>query len=189
MVQSDVILILLSLLFFSVTLNLVLTIKLQRKLITLNELVNPKLEVPIGTVIPNSSGRVLATNANWQMHAVSRPKALIFLSTRCPKCEHKLAQIDSMIAKAELQGLEIKLISYESGKRLRRFMKGNSLLANTVLVRRKSYRALNPKEMTPYYMFLDEEHIVQATGEVGDDNWLSLVNQLNEQPGPLENVA
>lgn len=41
-------------------------------------------------------------------------------------------------------------------------------------------RRLNPRRQAPFYLFLDEHLIVQASNLIGDEDWQSFLAQMDE---------
>ena len=134
----------------------------------------------IGAPVAAVMGRTLGDGAAVMLPAVEQPVALLFLSSRCPACRGKLAEIAGLLAPAAQAGLQIRLVSAEPAWRLRRFLSGDALRAAAVVVSARRYARLNPAMHAPYYQFVDAAGVLQAAGPIGDDDWLSLHAQMDE---------
>jgi hypothetical protein len=113
-----------------------------------------------------------------QLAGAGQARALLFLSSQCPKCRDKLPDIDLLLDAAAEAGLAMWLVSEEPGWRLRRFLRGRRLLERALLVSRHDYRSLNPNRASPAYQFIDHEGVLEASGFIGDSDWLALRAQL-----------
>ena len=162
----------------SVALNLKLTFSLLATVRALAE----GLPVPLqaGMALPAVMGRTLLARTGVALPAAERAGVLLFLSSQCPKCRTKLAEIDGLLAPARVAGVDIYLVSQEPAWRLRRFLHATGLPQVAVRLGRSGYRRLNPRLMSPAYVFVGHDGIVQASGMVGDDDWRSFCAQMDE---------
>lgn len=134
----------------------------------------------LGEHVAAVMGRMLDNGMPEMLPGVEQAVALLFLSSRCPSCRSKLPEIAGLLAPAEEAGLKIRLVSAEPAWRLRRFLVGDALRAITVRVSGRRYARLNPAMQAPYYMFIGPSGDLQAAGLIGDDDWLSLREQLEQ---------
>lgn len=111
-----------------------------------------------------------------------RANALVFLSSRCPKCRAKVPEIEGMVPLAEQAGLRVTLVTMESRRRLHGLL-GAGLAPACARVRGKQYRVLNPSLSTPHYLFIDADGALVARGDIGDDGWHRLRDQLDGERG------
>ena len=164
--------------FLLIALNLVLTLKLVNaiRFLTPAEKTKP---LPEGVSLPSFKAKVLQSNQPFSQHCLDeQARVLLFLSPVCPKCREKLPEIDLLLEDARQMGVAILLISDEKARKMKRFLKGTSLAAATLLVDKDTMKMVNPISASPYYLFLDQENTLQAQGFVGDDNWLGFVEQI-----------
>ena len=122
--------------------------------------------------------RTLVGRARVQLVEQGQPWVLLFLSSQCPKCRGKLPEIEQMFPVVQQAGLTMWLVSQERPWRLRRFLRGTSLHAHVARLGLDPYRTLNPMMSAPAYLFVSHEGALEATGLIGDENWLSLRTQL-----------
>jgi hypothetical protein len=144
--------------------------------------------LPLGLPLPATQGRRLSDGATLSLPIAERPLALLFLSSKCPKCKEKLPQLRAMLRLAGEAGVDLVLPSLEPAWRLRRFV-GSELAPHALLLDKASYKALNPMLQTPNYAFVGASGEVEATGMIGDDNWLAFQAQLDESANTDELAA
>lgn len=142
-----------------------------------------------GQALPQVTARLLAGGRRVQPGADGQPAVLLFLASRCPKCREKLAALERLLPQADAAGLALWLVSEEPARRLRAFFGSAALQAATARVSLRDYRLLNPQMSSPSYVFADHQGAVQATGLIGDENWLSLLEQLAAEPDRKECTA
>lgn len=131
-----------------------------------------------GERVPVVEAGALAAGARVRLAAPGQSWALLFLSSKCPKCREKLPGIDAMAGAAREAGLSMWIVSEEPRWRLRGFLRNTALAAMTARVDRTGYRTLNPNKASPAYLFVNHEGVLEASGLIGDDDWLALQAQL-----------
>lgn len=132
-----------------------------------------------GEPLPAVQARPLAGGARFQPGAGGQAAVLLFLASRCPKCQEKLAGIEELLPLARSAGLDLWLLSEEPARRLRAFLPGGILQGAAARLALRDYRRVNPLMSSPSYVFVNHEGIVEAAGLVGDADWLALVGQLH----------
>ncbi|WP_215403998.1 hypothetical protein [Janthinobacterium sp. JC611] len=135
-----------------------------------------------GQPLPAVYARPLAGGARFQPGASGQAAVLLFLASRCPKCEEKLAGIERLLPLARDAGLALWLLSEEPARRLLAFLPGKQLRAATARLALRDYRRVNPLMSSPSYVFVNYQGQVEAAGLIGDDDWLALVGQLHAEP-------
>jgi len=159
-------------------LGLALNIKLTLSVLHTTRRERDTLEaLPPGAPVPPVSARALHGGVVYRLAAGGRAAALLFLSSKCPKCKTKLAEIGSMLAPAEQAGLDIWIVSHEPAWRLRQFLRGFPL-TRALRLPLRDYKLLNPTLASPAYMMVNHEGVLEAAGMIGDDNWQDLRAQL-----------
>jgi len=166
---------------FSVALNLWLTFRLFR-LVRLSastgELPKP---LPVGSHIEPIQGQDFIEGAAIDLNEpVNLAKVYLFLSSECDKCKSKLSEILNVLDATEGQGVNLWLISMESKRRVSNFLSSPTLMGSTIKVTEDEYDRVNPTGASPYYMFVDHNNLLQAEGFIGDENWISFTQQLDE---------
>lgn len=160
---------------FALALNLQLTLSAARAARRGRDA--PERLLP-GQRMPVVAARAPGPGARIQLAAPGQSWALLFLSSKCPKCREKLPGIDAMAGSARAAGLAMWIVSEEPRWRLRGFLRNTALAALTARVDRVGYRTLNPSMATPAYLFVNHEGVLEAFGLIGDDDWLALQAQL-----------
>lgn len=107
------------------------------------------------------------------------PSVLLFLSPRCPSCREHLPVVGSILSKSQEAGFDLWIITPESRKRMKHFLKSSRLIESVLFIKKKDFKTLNPTSTYPFYMFLDEKCKLQASGIVGDDDWQSFTEQVS----------
>lgn len=169
--ESQIIYLSLGMLAFGLALTLKLAMAARRE-------AEPAVTLIPGDSVPPVDGRLLAGGTRVTLPVPGQPAALLFLSSRCPKCREKIPELESLIGAARDAGLAIWLVSEERAFRLRAFLGGSSLKALAVRTGLRDYQRINPNLLSPAYLFVDHEGSVEAAGFIGDDNWTSLRCQL-----------
>jgi peroxiredoxin len=183
--DSQIIYLALAVLAFAVALNLQLTISALHAARAERNAAEPLLA---GDPVPPVVGRPLDQWAVRQVVTEGQPVALLFLSSRCPKCRSKLAELEQMLPAARGAGLAVRLISREPAWRLRRFLDGRFPLPQVLRLSQRDYKLLNATGASPAYLFVNHEGILEASGLIGDENWLGLRAQLTDNH-VMENQA
>ena len=176
--DAAVMYIVLGIMLFSLTLNLMLTLNIMRVLQRLPMAEALPLTPPLQAVIPTMSATLLHTKQRISFNAGEQPPVLVFLSSRCPKCEEKKAEVEALLPLAAAAELHVWLVSSESSWRVKRFLSSAALQQRAVFTRPKHYKALNPRQVSPFYLFIDHEARLQAGGTLGDENWQSFREQM-----------
>lgn len=135
---------------------------------------------PPGEIIPAVTARPLQGGARRELPGAGMPAVLVFLSSTCPKCRQKLPELAGYLPLLDEAGLELWLVSREPRWRLQRFLRGSTLAAHALRVNMRSYRALNPTMSSPFYLFVDEEGRLQTGGTIGDENWETFRQQMQQ---------
>ncbi len=108
-------------------------------------------------------------------------KVLVFITSKCNKCKSKLPELRTSIEKAKDAGVFIWILSLETKKRMKNFLKDDILLDATMHTSQVTYDYLNPQGASPYYLFIDAENTLQAEGFIGDENWTSFIEQIKQE--------
>lgn len=184
MILSDSTLIfILGFLTLSVALNLWLSLRLVRAFRFLT--IPPKASLPNLTVGMQISDFPLDRMMDkkkltlYEYHEYA--KVLVFVTSKCPKCKTKLPELRASLEKAKAAGVFIWILSLETKKRMKSFLNDDVLLDATMHTSQAAYDYLNPQGASPYYLFIDAENTLQAEGFIGDENWMSFMEQLKQE--------
>ena len=178
--DSDVLAVILLLLALSVALNLKLSLHLVKVVGQLSAAAKAASIPPLGDVVDSFTARPLAGGAPLVLGGAGQPAVLLFLSSACPKCRHKLPEIARLAPLARDAGVALWLVSLEPAWRLRRFLHATALEASTVRVAAADYEILNPLMSSPSYLFISAAGTLDARGMIGDDDWRSFCEQMDE---------
>lgn len=173
--DSQILYLTLALLALGLALNIKLTLSVLHTARRERDVPEP---LPPGAPVPPVAARALRGGAVHRIGAGGQAAALLFLSSKCPKCKTKLAEIGRMLAPAEQAGLDIWIVSHEPGWRLRQFLRGAFPLTRALRVTLRDYKLLNPTLASPAYLMVDHQGVLEAAGMIGDDNWQDLRAQL-----------
>ena len=176
--EMTLIYIVLVILCLSVALNLKLTLKLNAKIGFLSSNDNSLSSIAIGEKIPLLTGKTFFNKQWTHLQNVEQSSVLIFLSSDCPQCKEKISEIEAIVPLLPDEGLTLKLISHESKRRIKHFFGDSPLLNDVVITSKKQYKALNPRDSSPFYLFVDHAYQLQAVGFIGDEDWLSFIDQI-----------
>ncbi|HEX8611873.1 MAG TPA: hypothetical protein VF800_11355 [Telluria sp.] len=178
--DSDVLAVILLLLALSVALNLKLSLQLLKAVDRLGTAAKAASILAPGEAVDAFAGKRLAGGAPLTVGGDGQPAVLLFLSSACPKCRHKLPEIARLAPLAREAGVALWLISLEPGWRLRRFLQASALAGSAVRVSTADYEMLNPLMSSPSYLFVSAAGTLDARGMIGDDDWRSFCEQMDE---------
>lgn len=177
--DRQLLLLILAILAFGLAFNLYLSLSVLRR--TRMERDMPAEPAPMpGERAPQLPARHMDTRARASLLPAGQACALLFLSARCDKCRERLPQVAALLPAAAAAGLALRIPSIEPAFRLRRFLRGTPLAGLVWQLRLDDYKRLNPRLAAPAYMFVNHEGVIEAAGLIGDENWLSLVDQLGQ---------
>ena len=181
MLNDSILILILGFLILSVALNFFLPFRIIH---TIRLLPGPtgKQPLPVGTVLPAVTFTHFTRKQPVSLHHHPEyAKVLVFLSSKCDKCKSKLPQLQEAIGKTHNLGVMIRIVSMEKRWRIKKFLRHQTLLEATLHLDKEGYASLNPLNASPAYLFVDPENRVQAEGTIGDENWLTFLEQLDEE--------
>ena len=85
-----------------------------------------------------------------------------------------------MLPSMEEVGVQFWLVGMGGRWSVKRFLKGSGLTERALIIEAEHRKKLNPSRSSPFYMFVDENFVLQASGLLGDENWLGFVEQMQE---------
>ncbi|WP_313166404.1 hypothetical protein [Massilia oculi] len=183
--DADLLQLTLAALAFAVALNLKLTLAARRS--ALRALTPPATLQP-GHTLPPIRATVLDGGGRVALGAAGPARALLFLSSQCPKCRAKVPHLASLVELADDAGLAMSIVSEEPRWRLASLLRGTALASHTLRLARADYRLLNPLRASPAYLFVDRLGTIEAAGLIGDADWRALERQLTGADG-VEHAA
>lgn len=173
--DTDILYFTLAALAFGLALNLKLTLSVLQA--SRRERETPQA-LQAGEALRPVAARLLSDGSKTSIAGQGQAAVLLFLSTKCPKCSGKLRELESLVPAARNSGLALWIVSEEPAWRLRRFLAPHHLAAHAARVGLNDYKAINPTLASPSYLFVSHEGVIDAAGFLGDENWLSLREQL-----------
>ncbi|PIW61588.1 redoxin domain-containing protein [Shewanella sp. CG12_big_fil_rev_8_21_14_0_65_47_15] len=163
-----------------VAINLTLTFRLFGMMRTMNM---PGVDVlpltlPVDEQVPYFAGETLMDKT--PVRSINKPTVLVFLSTQCKECHGKLPELCRIQAALRRAEVEIWLIMSEHPDRIKSFLADTPLLNLVVSMDNEVRKSLNPRTASPFYLFLDENRVLQASGMIGDHDWISFISQMDD---------
>ncbi|MEI4550935.1 hypothetical protein [Pseudoalteromonas spongiae] len=168
MKEMDVQLVVLFLLFISF-INFFINIKLIK--IILKSSGNEVVNLLEDTILPEITGYNYHSKQLQTITEVVSDKVLIFLQTNCPKCKSKLSRVVKIIERAAQAQVDVKIVLYGSETSIERFVGQHDLKSNILQLSQGDYLNLNPRQISPAYMFVNEQNEIEAQGMIDDENW------------------
>ncbi|NOU52488.1 redoxin domain-containing protein [Pseudoalteromonas sp. JBTF-M23] len=108
-------------------------------------------------------------------------KVIIFLATNCPKCKSKLKTIEKVVKKSQTLDLPVYILLHENMKNIDKFFTDTALLDHIWLLDYNEYKEINPHEISPGYLFVNEEDLVEGHGMIDDENWRYFHGQIMQE--------
>ena len=179
--QEEIVIFLIGGLSFAVALNFLLTFRLAAFVRSVPEPDNKPFKLAAGTLAPEYAGTMLK-DKSWvtSQQLAGNPKVLVFLSSGCQTCKEKLDELQQMRGGIEKAEISLWLIGRESEKQVKKFLQHTGLMDLVVFMSGEIRKRLNPFDASPFYIFIDGQDTVQASGYLGDENWISFQQQISE---------
>lgn len=173
---------LLHLILFSLILSVILNLSLTLYLFKYVRLLNkekqdaPPLTLPPGYIIEDFKARLI--NENQIVALEDNSSVIIFLSEKCGLCRSKVPQLEFLLPAVEKVdvSLWINLVDNVSAKDS--FLSESPLINKAISIDKELIRTLNPRTASPFYLLIDHKKELQASGMIGDDNWNSFIEQM-----------
>ncbi len=171
-----------------VLLNLWLTLNAvnqNRRFVTLREEleeVRKKPELPLGEPAPDFIAKTLTGErrdlASYQGHET----LFLFMSTSCPHCRKELPELQRLALQAQKIGnvqfvINLTATLVQTHEWLNTLLQEDHVTVTLPILLAKQHdmqHKYNPRGLTPYFCFLDEEQRVHARGPLGRSEWLQL---------------
>ncbi|WP_163994586.1 peroxiredoxin family protein [Pyxidicoccus caerfyrddinensis] len=141
----------------------------------------PPFTLPLGQVIPAFEGRARADGRRITSSELAGQAAvLLFLSSGCPKCRGTIPELLRMLPAIRGAGVGLWIIPADSRHDISELLEGSALLEHVLVLEPAVRDGLNPRQSTPFYIFIDHRMVALASGLIGDDDWKSFVEQMKE---------
>jgi len=117
--------------------------------------------LPLGQVIPAFEGRARADGRRVTSSELEGQAAiLLFLSSGA--------------------GVGLWIVPADSRHDISPLLEGSALLDHVIFLEPAVRDQLNPRRAAPFYLFIDHRMVALASGQIGDDDWTSFVDQMKE---------
>lgn len=165
-------------LLFAVALALLLVLRLAGRVAVLEGALNaPRLQ--IGDVVPDFEGRRAAGGGSFtSANLVGRNTALIFLSAGCPQCVAKRQDFLAMLPGMNRAEVTFWIAPADETHDLSEIVGGSALEAHVLILTSDVRRRLNPNNIVPSYLFIDDQMVVQDQSHMEHENWIEFVRQM-----------
>jgi AhpC/TSA family len=178
--DMSILYLILTILTLSVALNLKLTFSLLNTMRNMAAEKDRPFIPPIGEIVPEVKAKRLGTGEIVVIPGSQQAAVCLFLSSTCPKCREKLPELEKLLPLLPVAGLSMWLVSQEPKWRLKRFLKNNQMASVAIFVNKQDYKILNPTQTSPFYLFTNHNAALEAGGLIGDENWQSFLEQMDE---------
>jgi hypothetical protein len=147
--------------------------------------------VPIGAPLPGFRARALDDGRRLDADALlaDRAAVMVFLSPGCKSCLQRIPELRRMLPLMDEAGVALWVVMTGRENRLRAYFDGTGLLPRVLRVNDRDMRKLNPKHSAPFYIFIDQSRIVQASELIGDENWQSFRAQIGDGDAIEESIG
>lgn len=161
-------------------LNLFLMLRLAAHIRAAAEAAIPTT-LPIGEAVPPFEGQRRAdgrrvASGDW----LGQPAVLAFLSPGCSACQEKVAELLSILPAIRRAGVALWIIPNDDRHDIAGLVGGTELLDHVLVLDAATRLRLNPRKGAPFYVFIDDRMIAQASNYVGDEDWQSFLEQMRE---------
>ena len=137
--------------------------------------------LPLGQVIPAFEGRARADGRRVTSSELEGQAAiLLFLSSGCPKCRGKVPELVQILPSIHRAGVGLWIVPADSRHDISPLLEGSALLDHVIFLEPAVRDQLNPRRAAPFYLFIDHRMVALASGQIGDDDWTSFVDQMKE---------
>ncbi len=142
--------------------------------------------LPIGEPVPPFAGQAAGRRID-SAELAGQAIVLAFLSVGCPACRDKAAEIARLLPAMNEAGVRLWIVAADAAHGIAPLIAGTPLAGHELTLDAAARRPLNPRNIAPFYLFLDDL-VVQASGAIGDPDWQSFVAQIEELDAAPEAV-
>lgn len=142
---------------------------------------DPPFTVPLGQTVPAFEGRARAGGRRiTSAELVGQAAVLLFLSGGCPRCRATVLELLRILPAIQSAGVTLWIIPADSRHDISPLLEGSALLDHTLLLEPAVRERLNPRRAAPFYIFIDHRMVALASGQIGDDDWQSFLDQMKQ---------
>lgn len=164
----------------SVALNFLLTLRLAA-IVGAREYERLPATLPSGTPLPTFRARPLSGGTPVSSGSLrGTSTVLAFLSPGCGECHARREELIRMYPAMREAGVGLWIFVNARPPQARDYLRDTPLLAHAMRIDNASARRLNPRTSAPFYLFVDAEGMVIASGFIGDADWASFRGQMDE---------
>jgi hypothetical protein len=177
-IDSDLLMLVLVVVTLAAALNLWLTFRLAARIREMNA---PAFTVPLGEPVPPFEG--MASDGSGPVRSsdlAGQPAVLVFLSPGCSTCAGHIPELVAILPGAEQLGVSLWIVPADEIHDIGRLVAGTPLEQRVLVLDVANRRRLNPMTSAPFYLFIDERSVAQASNNVGDEDWSTFVEQMLE---------
>jgi len=165
----------------AVTLNLILTLRIAAIVREAPEPQDLPFTLELDTAIPHFVGTALADGRAISAEAFTgRSTVLVFLSSGCGDCRKRVPELVQLLPAMRRAGVVLWVVVMDAEAKARSFLGATPLLEHVVMLDAASRKRLNPRNASPFYIFVDDQHVARASHFIGDENWQVFVGQMQE---------
>lgn len=141
----------------------------------------PPFTVPLGQTIPTFEGRARADGRRiTSAELAGQAAVLLFLSSGCPKCRGTVPELLRILPAIYSAGVALWIVPADSTHDISPLLEGSALLDHTLILEPAVRERLNPRRAAPFYIFIDHRMVALASGQIGDEDWQSFVDQMKQ---------
>lgn len=168
-------------LLVAVTLNFALTLKIVAIVREAPEPQDLPFSLELDRPIPHFVGRRLTNGATLSAEALAGgATVLVFLSSGCGECRGRIPELVRLLPAMRRAGVELFVIAMETEAKVRRFLGGTPLFEQVLMLDKENRKQLNPRNGSPFYIFVDDQRVAKASNFIGDENWQVFVGQIQQ---------
>jgi hypothetical protein len=110
---------------------------------------------------------------------LGRNTVLVFLSSGCPDCTKKRDVLIDLLPGLSASDVAFWIIPADNVHGVTNIVAGSALESHVLHLPSGVRRKLNPRNMIPSYIFIDEKGLIVDQSHMEDDNWLAFVRDMN----------
>jgi hypothetical protein len=135
----------------------------------------------LDVAIPHFSGTLLADGRPVSPDATSgRSTVLVFLSAGCGDCRKRVPELVQLLPAMQRAGVVLWVVAMDTEAKVRSFLGATPLFERVVMLDGASRKRLNPRNASPFYIFVDDQRVARASHFIGDENWQVFSGQMQE---------
>jgi peroxiredoxin len=159
-----------------------LNLYLMLKWIHLHKHLFEHFTLPLGQPAPDFYGVSLDNKPFTLSQIKGAPVLMIFVSPLCKTCRAEMPLLSRLYPKIRASGTEMVIICMHNVN-VKQFIDELHPTIPFVLPKRGSERRFNPRGLVPFFCLLDDNHIVQSSGEISEvsSEWKHIRHEWDNQ--------